>query len=87
MDLGPFQCTKLEGSIECTWDMLLLSKKAQKLEMITIVELSSGSVEESETKQKYQNLPVSKTLKNLTQKLKIHKRRTQHMRTQNLQLK
>jgi len=67
--------------------MLLLSKKAQKLEMITIVELSSGSVEESETKQKYQNLPVSKTLKNLTQKLKIHKRRTQHMRTQNLQLK
>jgi hypothetical protein len=64
-------------------DMLLLSKKAQKLELITIVELSSGSVEESETKQKYQNLPVSKTLKNLTQKLKIHKRRTQHMRTQN----
>jgi hypothetical protein len=67
--------------------MLLLSKKAQKLEMITIVELSSGSVEESETEQKYQNLPVSKTLKNLTQKLKIHKRRTQHMRSQNLQLK
>ncbi len=67
--------------------MLLLSKKAQKLEMITIVELSSGSVEESETKQKYQNLLVSKTLKNLTQKLKIHKRRTQHMRTQNLQVK
>jgi hypothetical protein len=67
--------------------MLLLSRKAQKLEMISIVELSSGSVEESETKQKYQNLPVSKTLKNLTQKLKIHKRRTQHMRTQNLQLK
>jgi hypothetical protein len=67
--------------------MLLLSKKAQKLEMITSVELSSGSVEESETKQKYQNLPVSKTLKNLTQKLKIHKRRTQHMRTQNVQLK
>jgi hypothetical protein len=67
--------------------MLLLSKKAPKLEMISIVELSSGSVEESETKQKYQNLPVSKTLKNLTQKLKIHKRRTQHMRTQNLQLK
>jgi hypothetical protein len=67
--------------------MLLLSKKAQKLELITSVELSSGSVEESETKQKYQNLPVSKTLKNLTQKLKIHKRRTQHMRTQNVQLK
>jgi hypothetical protein len=87
MDSGPFQCTKLEGSIEWTWDMLLLSKKAQKLEMITIVELSSGSVEESETKQKYQNLLVSKTLKNLTQKLKIHKRRTQHMRTQNLQVK
>jgi hypothetical protein len=61
-------------------------KKVQNLEMINILELSLISIEESETKQKYYNLSVSKTLKNLTQ-MKIHKRRTQHVRTQNLQLK